>query len=83
MILNENDIKLTDKEKKDFEKEKKHIAKKIRKIMKEKDRRLVALLSLICEKENIKPSDLCFCVEQKNESLVKMYFKKKEQINEF
>lgn len=77
MILNEDDIKLTDKEKADLEKEKKHIAKKIRKIMDEKDRRLTALLYLICAEEGIKPSDLCLCIEQGNGSIVKMYFKKR------
>lgn len=85
MILDPENIKLTAEEKKQFKKEYKEYCKRARKIMKEKDRRLVALLSLICEKENIKPSDLCLCIQQpkvENDVLtVKMFFKKREVDN--
>ena len=77
------DFELTEEGKEFFEKEA-QIAEDVRKIVGEQEKRLAALLYLICVEKKIKPSDLMLCIEHPRivdgQTVVKMYFKKREEI---
>lgn len=75
------DFELTEEGKAFFEKEA-QIAEDVRKIVGEQEKRLAALLYLICVEQKIKPSDLMLCIVPPRvidgKTVVEMYFKKRE-----